>query len=523
METNPGPYEYIDTANRTPTDWDFVTAVTPPVGGWLEVELQPHQVDHIWKCIEQKGPTHTRTLVGHIDNSYKLEDIDNIFWDTTLYPLCNKFGDVFDNLGRHIPVEGKHPYYLNNWWVNYQKQHEFNPVHNHAGVYSFVAWLKIPTDSTAQNNLPIGQNRNGNVVSDFEFVFTDMAGKIQGYLYKMDKSRENTLLLFPSGLKHTVYPFYNCPDDRISISGNVFLDTKTDFYETPPVVGSISHREPELEEYRTTDLNRVVDFNGEQQVQFKREVHGKVPSGRDISQCITYAHEVEIKGKEPKEVTPIVSSFQPKMSYSSKAFAHTDEISIEQPDFDKYFSPDKDRRGNTPLGGGKKEMPLNYEPFLDEWEYPFWARDNKGMMEWIDNEPLFEFRPQACKAHMTRWDAHVQCPEVEKLWNWMRLVLFPENYHSAVNGLYPVNAEIWGVRYDKGTRIDWHNHRTSTRSFAYYINCPEGSPPLMFKDDNVEIEPAEGKLILFDGRMSHKVPETPVDGRYVLSGNLFFE
>ena len=45
----------------------------------------------------------------------------------------------------------------------------------------------------------------------------------------------------------------------------------------------------------------------------------------------------------------------------------------------------------------------------------------------------------------------------------------------------------------------------------------------MFKDDNVEIEPAEGKLILFDGRMSHKVPETPVDGRYVLSGNLFFE
>ena len=49
------------------------------------------------------------------------------------------------------------------------------------------------------------------------------------------------------------------------------------------------------------------------------------------------------------EVTPIVSSFQPKMSYSSKAFAHTDEISIEQPDFDKYFSPDKDRRGNTPI------------------------------------------------------------------------------------------------------------------------------------------------------------------------------
>ena len=502
-------------AYRTPTDWDFVTAVTPPVGGWLEIDLQPHQVDHVWKCINNKGIVHNHTLVGHIDNSYKLEDIDNIFWETTLGPLCDKYGDTFDNMGRHIPVEGKCPYYLNNWWVNYQKQHEFNPIHNHAGVYSFVIWLKIPTESSDQNNLHIGQNRNGNVVSDFEFAYTDLQGKIQGYLYKMGKCRENVMLFFPSGLKHTVYPFFESNEDRISVSGNIFMDPSTDFYENP-IVTSISHREPELEEYRTTDLNRVVDFNGEQQLQFKREIHGKVPSGRDISQCITYAHEVEIKGKEKKEVTPIVSSFKPPMSYSSKGFTHTTELEIEQPEFDKYFTPDENRRGNTPLGGGKEEMSL----FLDVQEYPFWARDNKAIIEWIDNEPSFEFTPQACKAHMTRWDAHVQCPEVEKLWNWMRISLFGEKYN---NFPPPLNAEIWGVRYDKGTKIDWHNHRTSVRSFAYYVNCPEGSPPLMFKENNAVIEPTEGKIIVFDGRMSHKVPETPVDGRYVLSGNLFFE
>ena len=517
-------HHYEDNAHKIPTDWEGVTAIIPNVGGWLEVELQPQQLDHIWKCIEQKGQVHNNTLVGHINNSYKLKDIDDIFWKNTLSPLCDKYGDTYDNLGRHIPVEGKFPYYLNNWWVNYQKQHEFNPIHNHSGIYSFVIWLKIPTDSKVQNDLHIGQNRNGNVVSDFEFSFTDMLGKLQGYVYKMDQKREGTMLFFPSGLKHGVYPFYNCDEDRITVSGNIFLDTKTDFYETPPILGSISHREPELEEYRTTDLNRIVDFNGEQQRQFKRDIHGKVPSGRDISQCITYAHEVEIKGKEPKESTPIISSFQPKMKYSSKGFTHTDEMQINYLDFRKYFSPDENRRGNTVLGGGKeKEMQKNYDFILDEWEYPFWARDNKGMKEWIDKQPPFEFTPQACKAHMTSWDAHVRCPEVEKLWNWMRLVLFPENYHSAVNGLYPVNAEIWGVRYDKGTKIDWHNHRTSTRSFAYYIKCPEGSPPLMFKDNDSVIEPAEGKLILFDGRMSHRVPESPIDGRYVLSGNLFFE
>ena len=119
-------HHYDDNAHKIPTDWEGVTAVIPNVGGWLEIELQPQQLDHIWKCIEQKGEVHNKTLVGHIDNSYKLEDIDNIFWKNTLSPLCDKYGDSFDNMGRHIPVEGKHPYYLNNWWVNYQKQHEFN-------------------------------------------------------------------------------------------------------------------------------------------------------------------------------------------------------------------------------------------------------------------------------------------------------------------------------------------------------------------------------------------------------------
>ena len=507
--------EFGKKAFRTPTDWEFVTAVTPPVGGWLEIDLQPHQLDHVWRCIESKGQVHNQTLVGHIDNSYKLEDIDDFFWTNTLEPLCNKYGDTYDNLGRHIPVDSKHPYYLNNWWVNYQKKHEFNPIHNHAGVYSFVIWLKLPTESNIQNDLHIGQNRNGNVVSDFEFAYTDITGKIQGYLYKMGKIREGTMLFFPSGLKHTVYPFYECDEDRISVSGNIFLDTKTDFYENPPNLSSVSHREPALEEYRKTDLNRIVDFNGEQQLQFKRDVV-RVPSGRDISQCITYAHEVEIEGKEPKEVTPIVSSFQPKMKYTSAGFDNTEDLNIAYPDFDKYRSPDEKRRG-----GRKEEMNTErYDVVLDESEYPFWARDNKGMMEWIDKQPPFEFTPQACKAHMTSWDAHVQCPEVAKLWNWMRISLFAEKYN---NFPPPVNAEIWGVRYDKGTRIDWHNHRNSVRSFAYYINCPEGSPSLMFKDNNAIIEPAEGKIIVFDGRMSHKVPETPVDGRYVLSGNLFFD
>ena len=36
---------------------------------------------------------------------------------------------------------------------------------------------------------------------------------------------ENTILFFPALLNHTVYPFYLSDEERISISGNICLDT----------------------------------------------------------------------------------------------------------------------------------------------------------------------------------------------------------------------------------------------------------------------------------------------------------
>ena len=33
------------------------------------------------------------------------------------------------------------------------------------------------------------------------------------------------MLFFPSKLNHVVYPFYKCDEERISISGNVGVDT----------------------------------------------------------------------------------------------------------------------------------------------------------------------------------------------------------------------------------------------------------------------------------------------------------
>ena len=126
---------------------------------------------------------------------------------------------------KEIPTNLKHPYYLSRWWVNHQKQHEFNPLHNHAGVYSFVIWMKIPFKWEEQNQKDIGRKSNHSQISNFSFVYTNILGKISFYRYELSTEDEGTLLFFPSQVYHQVYPFYDCDEDRISVSGNIGLNT----------------------------------------------------------------------------------------------------------------------------------------------------------------------------------------------------------------------------------------------------------------------------------------------------------
>ena len=113
---------------------------------------------------------------------------------------------------------------LESLWVNFQKQHEFNPPHDHSGVYSFVIWMQIPTSYAEQKKLPICANSNAdNHISNFAFSYTNTLGRISTFAYNMEKEAEGYMVMFPSELKHEVFPFYENDGERISISGNVVI------------------------------------------------------------------------------------------------------------------------------------------------------------------------------------------------------------------------------------------------------------------------------------------------------------
>ena len=187
-------------------------------------------MDKLWEYIssaKENPKPYNDALAGDIFSSLTLNDTDNWFMINTLMPIIGKYREIFKKstaFNRKTMFKDDIPYVLSSLWVNFMKQHEFNPMHNHSGVYSFVVFMKIPTDWREQHEIPFVKESNSPKASDFEFVHTDVMGNISQYAYLLDSSFEGIMLFFPAEMMHMVYPFYNCEEERITISGNIVYD-----------------------------------------------------------------------------------------------------------------------------------------------------------------------------------------------------------------------------------------------------------------------------------------------------------
>jgi len=203
----------------------------PPTCGWVESQLEKPHMDFLWKAIEkakEKKLCHKDQLVGHLSNSFELEDEGGWFMRNVLYYNIDMF--LESNYGKH-PIRpytldmGNEAISLGRMWVNYQYKTEFNPYHNHGGLYSFVVWMKIPYSCKEQRKIKLlqGMKEQDKKAGVFEFEYTDILGQISHFPYYMEPEMEGTMLFFPAALRHSVYPFYECDEVRISISGNLYL------------------------------------------------------------------------------------------------------------------------------------------------------------------------------------------------------------------------------------------------------------------------------------------------------------
>ena len=207
-----------------------VKKISPPVTPFLQIKLDQEVVDYLWKIIDianTKNINHKSQLAGNISQSLLLDDLDSFFYKSVCFPLINKYRENnatgLDPVALNTILGPNSKLVLNKFWVNYQYKTEFNPYHDHGGVYSFAIWLKIPYDSKEQQNLPMFDDikDTNKKAGDFEFEYLDSLGDIRNLRYKLSKDYEGTMLFFPAKLRHCVYPFYKTEEPRISIAGNL--------------------------------------------------------------------------------------------------------------------------------------------------------------------------------------------------------------------------------------------------------------------------------------------------------------
>ena len=161
-----------------------------------------------------------RSLAGQITKEYQI---------TKSLPLLNPFleemGRAYQKNWDYYPKENPNNNKLRveSVWVNMQKKLEVNPLHNHDGTLSFVAWLYVPFKLEDERNMPNCKNsRTVELASTFQFVYNTALGTIANCPMFVESGWEAKIVMFPSKLLHMVYPFQTSDDYRISIAGNLY-------------------------------------------------------------------------------------------------------------------------------------------------------------------------------------------------------------------------------------------------------------------------------------------------------------
>ena len=195
--------------------------------GVVEGKLSEEIVDDLWTLINEarEQPEDMKPeLAGNISSSIRLDsksDLIEDFVGEVIPAYMRKHLEEYGSPYR-LTMKEDEGFNLESLWVNFQKQNEFNPPHDHAGVYSFVIWMQIPTSYEEQRKLPICAESNAdNHISNFAFSYTNTLGRVSTFAYNMEKQAEGYMVMFPSCLLHQVFPFYNDDSERISISGNI--------------------------------------------------------------------------------------------------------------------------------------------------------------------------------------------------------------------------------------------------------------------------------------------------------------
>lgn len=110
---------------------------------WLDIRLSKEEMNFLNQAIvlsieKQKSEEDWREITGGNVSRSELIDKNDWFYKTVLNKLTEKmFYDDWNNYYRYHVVKEESPpkFGMNRFWVNYMKQHDHIPAHDHEGLF----------------------------------------------------------------------------------------------------------------------------------------------------------------------------------------------------------------------------------------------------------------------------------------------------------------------------------------------------------------------------------------------------
>ena len=209
-------------------NYDYET--TPHINpGILKWKLNQDHMNLLWTYI--KKPTTNGAWVFDNNNKviertpyqeWALDDSSKVFQTEILSPAIKYYVDFWGypmtarNSHHPVPI-------MNRIWCRISGKGEYQPLHSHQSIWTFIIWMNIPFEHEEEESGDAIElyPQAGNVAINY----MDSIGRLQEQPFRLGKKDEGTIILFPGDLKHVVYPHYTTDEYRISIAGDIVIDS----------------------------------------------------------------------------------------------------------------------------------------------------------------------------------------------------------------------------------------------------------------------------------------------------------
>ena len=195
---------------------NLITPFGPPV--WIG-KLDDAMIDHAIDCIESRRNQSefdmSSRLAGRVDEQLTIEDIAS---EELKLHIIDHASEWAQAIGMEIT---SNDLMIDGLWVNLQNQFEYNPIHAHSGMFSFVFYTKnnMTREQAIDNKFDTSSNNPKTLAGHIELHYGET--QFMNWTSMNHYPEKGDIIIFPSWLNHSVYPFHDPKGERVSVAGNM--------------------------------------------------------------------------------------------------------------------------------------------------------------------------------------------------------------------------------------------------------------------------------------------------------------